>query len=602
MKRRRLFSGLLAVHALLSMGFSEGFCPVSSIHVHHRPCSPAFGSRFPRLAVSNDANQDDEGGDSKNNALLHQQIKQADPEWYQEYVSNLLGEEYCVNRWPEMDMPVSEHHELEQGIESVGETAEDEPKERGDEKNETETLGKIETGPSEEISKSEDDEEEKISLEKDEEKLEYDSKVETKDLEEISVNDDKEKMLLEIGEETTAETKTEIMEGSIQPRDATENETRAVVYRSITGKRMTCVALADILKLGYTVSDMDQIQAEFISIVVLDQRKCPSMGVPSQWKIKDPRAKPEVTIVESMEEASLIVQQTNEQEREEKEFIQQRRMRQQGRQRNSAQRNKPKTSRQGNDASRESNKPKTRKRPGRGEVSSDSRKRQGSRDDERRRRRRSNNDSEDDVSRNRRRRRERLDRDGNSRKIYRVPRDDTRSMNYQRDDPPDPESPIWVGMDKFRDLLEKEADFRMKFIGDDWSQVIEQENDWRANMYKGWLWSLQNGVGESIVPPSRYERARRNSNSRRKQPLPPPPSRRKRSQEEPRQRRNKSNPRRESRPRGNRPPPKQQQQQQRRRRKLEDTEDESDIVPKSAEERRLKRRAERRRGQPGNEP
>jgi len=57
-------------------------------------------------------------------------------------------------------------------------------------------------------------------------------------------------------------------------------------------------------------------------------------------------------------------------------------------------------------------------------------------------------------------------------------------------------------------------------IGDNWSEVIEQENDWRMGLYQSWLWSLNNGMGESIVPPSRIERAWRNQGRRTPRPQP----------------------------------------------------------------------------------
>lgn len=72
-------------------------------------------------------------------------------------------------------------------------------------------------------------------------------------------------------------------------------------------------------------------------------------------------------------------------------------------------------------------------------------------------------------------------------------------------------------MDTFRRLLRKEAELRLSIIGDEFADVVDQENDWRLGLYKRWLWSLHNGVGESIVPPSRYERARRMTERRPRQ-------------------------------------------------------------------------------------
>jgi hypothetical protein len=88
-----------------------------------------------------------------------------------------------------------------------------------------------------------------------------------------------------------------------------------------------------------------------------------------------------------------------------------------------------------------------------------------------------------------------------------------------RGDPPAPDSRLWVDIDTFKNLLRREAKFRMTVLGDDWAPRIKAESDWRLQLYKGWLWALHNGVGSSIVPPSRYERAR---NMRRRRGMPDP--------------------------------------------------------------------------------
>ena len=64
-------------------------------------------------------------------------------------------------------------------------------------------------------------------------------------------------------------------------------------------------------------------------------------------------------------------------------------------------------------------------------------------------------------------------------------------------------------MDTFRKLLRTEAELRLRILGEDWAPTVKQESDWRLNLYKDWLWTLHDGVGGSIVPPSRYERARK---------------------------------------------------------------------------------------------
>ena len=159
------------------------------------------------------------------------------------------------------------------------------------------------------------------------------------------------------------------------------------------------------------------------------------------------------------------------------------------------------------------------------------------------RQKRSNDDDDFDPSATARRN------NSKGRRIYSVPRSDRGGV--VRDDPPDPGSPIWVDIETFRDLMRKEAEFRMQFMGEDWVPTIKQENRWRTELYKNWLWALNNGVGESIVPPSRYERARRNNKSTNRTP-------RKQQEEEPRRRRRKtSSPPEESQRQRRRQPPSQ---------------------------------------------
>ena len=562
-RKRRLRLGpascaVAAASAMLSVNLVEGFCPVPTVHVQQLPTQSISANNHHRcpwltLSSSNSNHENDDGEDSveeTSNILLHQEIQKADPDWYQEYVSDLLGDDYCKNRWLAMEVSTPEKVDLEEEIEST-ETTEEQLEESTNDERETDTIS-----------------EEAIESEETNEILSTNENVDENENE--AEEEDQSN-----GDEMLAE-QTEIIDDKTTDPLAT-NETRALVYRSITGKKMTCVPLAEILELGYSLSDLERIQAEFLSIVVLDQRKCPSMGVPSQWKLKDPKAQPEVTFLDSMEEAQTMVNEINEQERVEKESVQQRRQRQEDRHPESAPRERNSTSRSSRREKREIYDPRSKRRNNKENQISKSR--QANRERERKRRRKENEAPPE------RRRRERLDRDGNPRKIYRVPRDDTRSRAPKADDPPDPESPVWINMDQFRDLLQKEAEFRMKFIGEDWSQVIEQENDWREELYKGWLWNLKNGIGESFVPPSRYERARRNqqkfqSSQTRRSPKDTPP-RRRRTEDE----------RRELRRRGKRPPPPQQQQRRKR-----EPEDDPDNVPSNASERRSRR--ERRRGPP----
>ena len=79
-----------------------------------------------------------------------------------------------------------------------------------------------------------------------------------------------------------------------------------------------------------------------------------------------------------------------------------------------------------------------------------------------------------------------------------------------RGDPPPPVNPVGVDMDTFRDLLRKEAELRLRILGEDWKPTVKKESKWRLDLYKEWLWSLSEGVGEPAVE-SRVPRSSANS-------------------------------------------------------------------------------------------
>ena len=700
------------VSVLIGIGIVEGFFP-ATIRRNHRVgtmvASTDFGRRRPWLAISsskaasdnsNNSNSIGENDDEETKIICHQQIKDADPEWYREYVFDLLGEDYCRNRWPTIDLSsivvleeINDETEIEEMKEEdaainnseteieeettvttdISATTSEEslipPKSAtlvedviDNESEEQDTIEAKDIGIAKEdgglavefpetteitnkavteteiekLSLNEDEQEEETIEITNKEEIESDilspnndadedeqgksnhqividelkpkaEKAETKQQEArlYNENDEKKTTLVEASieqeeKEIVLETKGEKkinyandneqidieelkpkVEEAEEQEDAFNNknddekiklveskieqeekeiieeiknveeaieekgdpeaipkshDARVLVYRNIAGKTMDCVPLSNLLDLGYVISDLERIQAEFLSIVVLDQRKCPSMGMPPQWKIKNPKAMMEILFVDSMDEASAMAETINEEERQERDALTKRRRRQQGRKKEPSNNDQPlkrptmtedenrRNRRRSTSAetNRDGQPPLDAKRPRR-RGPSDAKRKQGSsssRREEPRRRRRRGESPEGEISpfserrdrnKKQRRRREGIGPDGNPRKIYKVPRDDIRPTEPE---PPDPNSPIWVNMDTFRDLLQKEAEFRMNFIGDDWSEVIEQENDWRTNLYKSWLWSLNNGVGDSIVPPSRYERARRNQSKR----------------------------------------------------------------------------------------
>lgn len=75
------------------------------------------------------------------------------------------------------------------------------------------------------------------------------------------------------------------------------------------------------------------------------------------------------------------------------------------------------------------------------------------------------------------------------------------------DDPPI-QSGLWPNMKTFRGLLRNEAALRLRILGDDWTDAVKEEAEWRMDLYKNWLWTVHNGVGEPFVQ-SRSDRVRR---------------------------------------------------------------------------------------------
>ena len=332
----------------------------------------------------------------------------------------------------------------------------------------------------------------------------------------------------------------------------------AVIYRNITGNTMTYVPLANLIEMGYTVPEIKRIQSEILSIIVSDKRKKPKLGgVPVQWKISLLDVPPEITIVDSIREASEIVNQMNDKERNERASKAGRRRRQEYRGGNNGERkNNSDTgkisdwrsdvrhldrggwqkSRTINTNSNNSNESSRNNRS----VKTNTGNRQERKKDRRNQRnRRKNQEQFDNDDYPKGRGRKRNGRNIEERSIYSIPRRLFKELlKWElRDDPP--ENKFWMDINTFRDLLRKEANFRMQFLGDDWVPTIKQENNFRTETYKNWLWALNEGIGDpdAIIPPSRYERGRRNNRRNNGRRLPRKEEQRGRSQQ--RQRRNR---------------------------------------------------------------
>jgi hypothetical protein len=68
--------------------------------------------------------------------------------------------------------------------------------------------------------------------------------------------------------------------------------------------------------------------------------------------------------------------------------------------------------------------------------------------------------------------------------------------NADEDDNPPPNK-FWMDLPTFRDFLRTEARLRLKILGPEWKESVLDESRWRFDLYKKWLYLLNDGVGEN---------------------------------------------------------------------------------------------------------
>ena len=82
--------------------------------------------------------------------------------------------------------------------------------------------------------------------------------------------------------------------------------------------------------------------------------------------------------------------------------------------------------------------------------------------------------------------------------------------NYDYDPPP---NKFWMDLPTFQNFLRTEAKLRLKILGPDWKESVLDESRWRFDLYKRWLYLLDDGVGEN--PLYEYGDRPRSSKERR---------------------------------------------------------------------------------------
>ncbi|KAL3919720.1 MAG: hypothetical protein SGILL_003616, partial [Bacillariaceae sp.] len=295
---------------------------------------------------------------------------------------------------------------------------------------------------------------------------------------------------------------------------------KTVVYRNIVGNDLTYVPLQNLTKLGYSITELEKMQSDSLCVVVNDQIRNPRMGVPLQWCLSDKNAPPQVQVVDSIQEALALMgddeaSQLQEKRQEREDNLQKKKKRKSSDGSKSQYRRDQKKDNPLDAKARRRHGPRPSQKEGRRQRQTDSNERMevvsskgsswrnGATEDA--------SDKNGNAQRRPDRRRSKLQRDGSPKPIYNGRDPYGGAMQRKKKDRGDPPAPkkVWMDLDTFKDLLRKEAEFRMRLAGEKFAPDIKRESDWRLELYKDWLWKLHDGIGEGLAPPSRYERARK---------------------------------------------------------------------------------------------
>lgn len=288
--------------------------------------------------------------------------------------------------------------------------------------------------------------------------------------------------------------------------EPTDSET--VRYRDPSSTKMKQVRLQQIVALGYSREEVLSLQTDALDLIVCERIERPRSGVPKRWKTEG-GFNPDLTIgsgsipsesetpTKSMQSETTTRPrvETNEEfpfgeytaEPDVEEPYGEFKVRKRAQRKEDRETSQPRRRRRDEPLSRVEGDESLRTR--------------------RESRRRDQESGEDfETDRPRREARRRRDRASEERPIY-----DGRPKKPQssrKGDPPPGSSGMWPDMPTFRELLRNEADFRLRILGDGWSDVVREESDWRLGLYRDWLWLLNDGVGDPIVE-TRTDRMRR---------------------------------------------------------------------------------------------
>lgn len=209
-----------------------------------------------------------------------------------------------------------------------------------------------------------------------------------------------------------------------------------VVYRDLSTNRLMTKSILEVAKLGYDVQlDIPVLKADVMALIIENNMQKPARGIPSHWKVtRNQKNMPENSVqLVSVEEAEQMLKLETERKAH---------------------------------ATVNQDKAKESTRPGQ----------EGSKQQE----------VPDSKMR--------------SRRLARETRMKQEQDSDTRGDPPPPPGPVWVDIDTFRGLLRRENEFRINILGNDWKDTVKMEGKWRLGLYKQWLWALSNGRDTGIMP------------------------------------------------------------------------------------------------------
>ena len=516
-------------------------------------------------AAEPESNNNDEIDD------LYRIVAEQDPEWFQDFVTNVLGEESVDKELLALSRSTSAFRgkKVVAAMPKEDVLSDEEPVYDQIPSEIKEDVPVVTAVPSASDIKSPDEneehEEEHLSAEEaadtareeslDEEVVVVLGSDTDEDLDETVANSDTDEDQDEMEplpvakEETFSQNNESTLPDDGKAEASSEEEAssdRIILYRDAYSQSFVQVDLANVLSLGYLEFEICSLEADTLDLIASDGIVKPRSGVPSRWKIKSGQPA-QVRILSKVQADQVVSDETGKKKKgrrdkvidmedstSAKTDILEDELDPGVRTRESSKEERDPVSKDG-DSRREAD--RDRIRPPRSKATTESAPRERPPSTARKSEDRSERDEsprEKSPSSRRERSSKRSDRGEGERRMYDGrPSPSSSKSKRKRDDPPSPNSPVWVDIDTFRDLLRSEAGLRLRILGDDWADTVKEESNWRLDLYKEWLWTLHNGVGKPIVE-SRSDRMRRKrgGGGKREDEKRDPPARRPRKRRE----------------------------------------------------------------------